>query len=564
MTDGPSYSGRTSYYGLKCGRQDMTAKRCKNMILNGLTMLEMIISLAIIAVMFAVMLPQFKNIQNSWASKQATAEAIQNGRILIDRLSRHLAKAVRITAVSNPADSTGYIEFEGNDAITYRYDIAADNYVEFGPVGTLSDLAGPVSQLQFTCYDAQDLDTPITTVGDIRCVKVQVTLTNAGSGQDQNFTASAYLRTNSTGGLKIIQDGSSFEFDKNKGKEPDVVKIDLEHYLCVYEGPAGSGRAVVLQVDNSDWTISKRSSFVFDALGADSPSLAQIDDTHYLCAYTDSLTAGNAIVLTVNQLSWQVSIESSFAFDTDWAETPILEKIDLNHYLCVYEGLDSDGWAVVLNVDDSDWSISKNTPFEYDNSRGRMPSLSQIDSDHYLCAYQGPTKDGCAVILEVDTATWAIARGNPHMFNDVAETQDPALARIDNTHYLCAYMNTQGGQQGWAILLTADTSTLTVTSGNILASSNGGATPAAATIDSTNCVCAFAPTGTGFEGWSVILTVDTGTDTITEGPIFKYDANRAISPDFSRIDNDRYLCVYEGPSSDGWTAVLNVHGELRP
>ncbi len=159
-------------------------------------MLEMIISLAIIAVMFAVMLPQFKNIQNSWASKQATAEALQNGRILIDRLSRDLAKAAQITAVSDPCDTTGYIEFVGNDAITYRYEIGADNIVEFGPVGTLSDLAGPVSRLQFTCYDDQDLDTPITTVGDIRSVNVQITVTNAGPGQEQTFTTQAYLRTN--------------------------------------------------------------------------------------------------------------------------------------------------------------------------------------------------------------------------------------------------------------------------------------------------------------------------------------------------------------------------------
>ncbi len=90
----------------------------KTRLCKGLTMLEMIISLAIIAVMFAVMLPQFKNIQNSWASKQATAEVIQNGRILIDHLSRDLAKAAQITAVSDPCDTTGYIEFVGNDAIT--------------------------------------------------------------------------------------------------------------------------------------------------------------------------------------------------------------------------------------------------------------------------------------------------------------------------------------------------------------------------------------------------------------------------------------------------------------
>jgi prepilin-type N-terminal cleavage/methylation domain-containing protein len=78
---------------------------------KGLTMMEMIISLVIMAVIFAAILPQFRNIQNSWASKQTNAEVLQNGRILISHLNRNLAKAARITAVSDPCDTTGYIEF---------------------------------------------------------------------------------------------------------------------------------------------------------------------------------------------------------------------------------------------------------------------------------------------------------------------------------------------------------------------------------------------------------------------------------------------------------------------
>jgi len=167
---------------------------------TGLSLVEMIIALAIMVIVFAAIVPQFRAIRNSLDSKAGAAEALQNGRVLIDHLSRNLSKAVRITAVSEPNETDGYIEFQDDDGNNLRYDIAANNYVEFGPVGSLSDLAGPVSQLQFTCYDANDLDTPITNVGDIRYVKVQATLTNAAPlGQDKTFTAWAYLRTNSNG-----------------------------------------------------------------------------------------------------------------------------------------------------------------------------------------------------------------------------------------------------------------------------------------------------------------------------------------------------------------------------
>jgi len=166
-----------------------------------LTLVEMVIALSIMAIIFAAVMPQFRAIQNSWDSKAGAAEALQNGRVLMDHLYYNLSKAVQVTAVSDSAETDGYIEFEDNNGSTLRYDIAANNYVEFGAVGSLFDLAGPVSELRFTCYDACDLDTPITDVNSIRFVKVQASLTNsAAMGQDKILTTQVYLRTNSSSG----------------------------------------------------------------------------------------------------------------------------------------------------------------------------------------------------------------------------------------------------------------------------------------------------------------------------------------------------------------------------
>jgi competence protein ComGC len=166
----------------------------------GLTLLEMVIATAIMAILFAVLVPQLRAIQNSWDSKAGDAEILQNGRVLMDHLHRNLASAVQITAVSGLAETDGYIEFQDNDANAVRYDISsATSYVEFGPVGSLADLAGPVTQFQFTCYDACDLDIPLDPITDpslIRLVKVQTTLTNSATmGGDLTLTTAAYLRT---------------------------------------------------------------------------------------------------------------------------------------------------------------------------------------------------------------------------------------------------------------------------------------------------------------------------------------------------------------------------------
>jgi len=187
---------------------------------RAMTLIEIIVSLVIMAIIIAVIVPQFVTMRNSWDSKQGAAEALQNGRVLIDHLNRNLSKAVRITAVSDSAETDGFIEFEDNDGDTLRYDIAANKYVKYGVVGHLKDLAGPVSQLQFTCYDANDFNTPIVDVNSIRLVRVETTLTNAAAlGQDKTFIAQAYLRTNAGGG------GAAFNFGNENVEAEDLTNV---------------------------------------------------------------------------------------------------------------------------------------------------------------------------------------------------------------------------------------------------------------------------------------------------------------------------------------------------
>ena len=169
---------------------------------RGLTLMEIIIALSIITVVLAAIFPLFGQIRDSWDSKQAAAEILQNGRILIDHMTRNLAKAVKVTAVSISSDTSGYIEFQDNDAATFRYDVnSTTDYVEYGSPGSLSDLAGPVSQLRFICYDACDLDVPLdistADINDIRFVKAETIFNSSSPGQEKTLVASAYLRSGS-------------------------------------------------------------------------------------------------------------------------------------------------------------------------------------------------------------------------------------------------------------------------------------------------------------------------------------------------------------------------------
>ncbi len=530
---------------------------------RALTMLEMVIALAIMAVVFAAVLPQFRNIQNSWASRQGGTEALQNGRILIDHMNKNLSSADRITAVSDPDVVNGFIEFEANDAITYRYEISSDRNVEFGPVGNLSELAGPVSQLQFTCYDAQDLDTAITDIDQIRGVKVQTTLTNmAPLGQDKNFVAIAYLRTNSIKNLPPIykEPASSFEFNVVLGAEPALVQVEPKRYLCAYTGPGTDGWALVVEVDTDSWTLNRATPFEFDLTTGTTPALSRIDATHYLCAYTGPGNDGYVVILSVDPSDWTITKGPELEYDGTNGEAPALVAIDSTHHLCVYQGTGDDGWAVVFDVDTGSDTVVVNSSFEFEIQSCMRPALVEIKQGYYLCAYEGPQNDGWATVLKVSLGSYSIS--SPSTFEyDIVSGQGPALARIDISHYLCAYAGTS--DNGYAVVLSVQQGTWQISRGTPFQyDSNKSISPDLKWIDGSRFLCVYE--GPSLDAWSNILTVDTDDWTITKDQRVEYDSVGGETPALAMVEGDYYLCVYQGSNNDGWACILSTEPPVLP
>lgn len=278
-------------------------------------------------------------------------------------------------------------------------------------------------------------------------------------------------------------------------------QIDATHYLCAYSGAGDDGWAVVLTVDTATWDVAGETAFEFETNNASSPALVRIDENHYLCVYTDKFSDGQAVVLTVDSGTWHITKETPFEYDITNADTPALTKIDNTHYLCVYSDKFNDGRAVVLTVDTGTWDITKETPFEYDASNGETPSVVQIDATHYLCAYDGPLGTGRALVLTVNTGDWSVSGHIPFQY-DGSSGRTPDLAQIDLNDYLCAYAGKTG--QGNVTVLTVDRSDWTISKGTTFKyESSSATTPDLVQIDPNDYLCAF--TGTGDDGWSVVL-----------------------------------------------------------
>jgi type II secretory pathway pseudopilin PulG len=534
----------------------------------GLTLVEMVIAMAIITIIFAAILPQFRIIRNSWDSQAGAAETLQNGRVLIDHLNRNLSTAIRVTSVSSSSETNGYIEFQDNDANNLRYDIGVNNYVEFGPIGSLSDLAGPVSKLQFSCYGAVDLSTAITDVNAIRSVKVETTMTNpAELDQDMAFSTQAYIRTNAlpaSGGEILKLSEPWLEFDLLSGLEPALVHMSGTKYLCAYRGDNDDGFACILTVNPVDWSVSAASFLEYDTKSGITPALARIDDTHFLCAYQGDKGDGWSHVL-YETTPGELTAGPSEEFDTADCVYPVLSQIDAGHYLCAYAQESSMlVRSVVLIVDTISWAINGGIVTEFASDTYAKPGLARIDETHYLCTYTGPGAGfyGRAVVLTVNTTDWTVTTETPCDFLTEL-VREPTLAKIDETHYLCVYRDFNFA--GYAIVLTVDTSTWAVSkepASSLFLETQAAGQHALCQIDNTNFLCAY--TGQNYKGQAVVLTVDTGSWSLSQKPASQFDPVKCLSPSLCQIDVAHYLCAHSGSLDAGYAGVLGLAGGILP
>jgi len=82
----------------------------------------------------------------------------------------------------------------------------------------------------------------------------------------------------------------------------------------------------------------------------------------------------------------------------------------------------------LLEVDNSTWAITQpGAKYEFDTEEGLQPAISRINSTHYLLVYRGPDLDGWSVVMEVDPFGWDVSTAtylqNFSVSNEVTNSQ---------------------------------------------------------------------------------------------------------------------------------------------
>ena len=171
----------------------------------------MTVAMAILAVVFAAIMPVFAAVRNHADTAGADSEMVQNARVLNEQLYRCLAQAKKITTMSASTSNDGYIEFQAADGTVQRCQRGSSHCIEYGAPGTLSQLTGPVQYLKFTCYDGNSPMVQTDVPGHVRLVTWEARLDSAGTlAADRIIDGACHLRVGPS--VSSTQKNTAYDF----------------------------------------------------------------------------------------------------------------------------------------------------------------------------------------------------------------------------------------------------------------------------------------------------------------------------------------------------------------
>jgi len=107
--------------------------------------------------------------------------------------------------MSANTEPEGYVAFETGDGTALRCQLGSSGCIEFGPAADLSELAGPVEYLKFTCYDGNDPAVRTDVAEHVRLVTWEARLDSSGTlTEDKVVSGACCLRVNGNTGSEDI------------------------------------------------------------------------------------------------------------------------------------------------------------------------------------------------------------------------------------------------------------------------------------------------------------------------------------------------------------------------
>ena len=357
---------------------------------------------------------------------------------------------------------------------------------------------------------------------------------------------------------------SILEFDTVSGGSDSCAVIDVNNFITLWSGNAGSyaGSAQVFSVNTTTWAITTAGSkFGFDTNAAASASaitIVKIDTNHFVGFYSGVDADGFVSVFSVNTTTWAITTTSSLEFDTADGGHNASCLIDENHIINFWSG----GDAQVFTVNTSTWEIS--TAAAVKTGTGlNANSCIKIDTNHFINFYRGGGDDGFAQVVTVNTSNWEITTSSSSLEFDTQQAYYTSAIKVDNTHALCFWYDSSGDGRCQTFAINTTTWAITTAASSFEYDTQVGSPMSVKQLDVNHFLYTYYGYGATNTVYAQTFEINTSTwavsTTVAKLAIqASGNAPGQVNYGLCAIDTSHFTFFFPGTDSDGFAQVLNV------
>ncbi len=194
-----------------------------------------------------------------------------------------------------------------------------------------------------------------------------------------------------------------------------------------------------------------------DGIG-DMPSIIHVSGDIYAVAYKGRATAENDGYIRTFTIDSEggigAAVIDTLEFDTGNCNYPHIVHISGDYYAIAYTGADDDGWLCTVTIDSAgEIGNSVVDTLEFEAGTCYNPRIVHLSGNYYAIVYQGPDSDGWIVTVQISTVGVIPAAIEDSYEFDGTRGQYPDIIKVVGTVYLIAYTG-EAGSDGWLKTLT--------------------------------------------------------------------------------------------------------------
>lgn len=247
-----------------------------------------------------------------------------------------------------------------------------------------------------------------------------------------------------------------------------------------------------------------------------------------------------------------ISIIDSLEHDSVNGTYNSLVQIDSTHFMLAYNG-DSGGHIKTFSIDGS-FEITEIDDLEHDTTQGIWNSLIMIDSTHFMLAYKGTSNYPYIKTFSIDGSYDNITELDSLSHYPTSYNGYHSIIMLDSTHFVCAWQG--NGADGYVKAFTIDGSyNISNLSGNIEHDTSFAYHNSLVKIDSTHFMLAY-----GYYG--EVKTFSISGATITQIDALEHDTD-ARQNSLIMIDSTHFMLAYGDVVSDGHIKTFSIDGSYE-